>query len=344
MTQLFDLILGEMACNSDTTDQPKTLAEALSRPDKEQWWNAASDEITALEENGTFIARRRLPEDRPIGSQWVLRIKRKADGSIDRYKARVVAKGFSQRPGFDFDETFAPTARWAALRTILALAALEDMEVESVDISSAFLNGELEQPVTMNIFEGLRDIRPELFNKEVDGSKRDSDWVLELHRALYGLKQAPRQWHVKLHSVMTDMGFTRIQCDNSIWVFRKDKTHVIIPVYVDDMTIVARSKLDIGSVKTELKKRFKLHELGPISFLLGVKITRNRSTKTLSLSQRQCIIDVLEKFGMENCTPVQTPLDPSVKLSLLQSPGSPEEAEAMRLVPYREAEIGRAHV
>ena len=126
----------------------------------------------------------------PIGCKWIFKRKIGADGKVETYKDRLVAKGFRQRQGVDYEETFSPTAKWAALRAILALGALEDMEIESVDISSAFLNGELDKDITMNVFEGLRDMRPHLFK---DGSKRDSDWVLELHTSLYGLKQSPRQ-------------------------------------------------------------------------------------------------------------------------------------------------------
>ena len=176
----------------------------------------------------------------------LLRVKRNPDGSVERYKGRVVAKGFSQKPGIDYEETFSPTAKWAALRAILALGALEDMEIESVDISSAFLNGELDKDITMNVFEGLRDMRPHLFK---DGPKRDSDWVLELHTSLYGLKQSPRQWYKKLHSVMCELGFERVQCDNSIWMYKKDSTRIIVPVYVDDMTIVAKNKSDVAWVR-----------------------------------------------------------------------------------------------
>ena len=335
LPQLLDMVFTELACKADaSSDSPRTLAEAMKRPDREHWWAAAMEEVDALEQNGTFTVRERTPQDRPIGSRWVLRVKRNADGSIERYKGRVVAKGYSQRPGFDFAETFAPTAKWAALRAILALAALEDMEVESVDISSAFLNGELDRDITMTVFEGLPEMRPELFPKP---TKHHSDWVLELNKALYGLKQSPRQWHKKLHSVMSEMGFERVQCDNSIWVFKKESTRVIVPVYVDDMTIVARTKTDIGWVKTELRKRFKLRDLGPVSFLLGVHITRNRSSKSLSLSQRQCILDILSKFDMADCNPVSTPLDPSHKLSTLQSPQTDAEAAEMRSIPYREA-------
>ena len=224
------------------------------------------DEIESLVDNGTFTVREKRNGDKPVGAHWVLRVKRNADGTIERYKGRVVAKGYSQRPGFDNTETFALTARWAALRAIFALAALEDMEVESVDISSAFLNGDLQETITMEVFEGLRELKPEIFPKE--GPKRDSDWVLELNKALYGLKQSPRMWHQKLHSAMTEMEFERVQCNNSIWVYLNSDIRVYVPVYVDDITIVSKNTSKIAWVKSELKKRFKLRELGPTNSYL----------------------------------------------------------------------------
>jgi len=136
-------------------DEPRTLSEAMKRSDGERWYKAALQEIQALIENGTFELVQLPPGRKAIGSRWVFKVKRNADGSIERYKARVVAQGFAQRPGFDFTETFAPTPKWAALRAILALAAIEDLELESVDISAAYLNGELQEEVYMWQPEGF---------------------------------------------------------------------------------------------------------------------------------------------------------------------------------------------
>lgn len=187
----------------------------------------------------------------------------------------------------------------------------------------------------MTVFEGLRDMRPELFKR--GGPQHDSDWVLELNKALYGLKQSPRMWHQKLNSAMTEMGFRLVECDNSIWVFLKANTRVIVPVYVDDITIVGELKSDVSWVKSELKKRFKLRDLGPVSFLLGVHVSRDRAKRMLSLCQRQAIVDMLKKFDMQDCKPVTTPLDPGTKLSLADCPQNDEEAALMRSKPYAEA-------
>ena len=125
----------------------------------------------------------------------MFKLKRKADGSIDRYKARLVAKGYSQMPGLEYSEVFSPTAKWAALRAILALAALKDLELYSLDISTAFLNGEMDCDVYMHQPEGFED-------------HFGSGYVLKLIKSLYGLKQADRQWHKKLDSVLKSLSFT----------------------------------------------------------------------------------------------------------------------------------------
>jgi hypothetical protein len=243
-------------------DAPRTLAEALKSPNADKWYDAAYAEMQSLVENGTFRLAKLPLGRKPIGCRWVFLIKRKKDGSVDRFKARLVAKGYAQRPGFDFTDTFAPTAKWATLRAVLALAALEDMELESVDISSAFLNGELDEEVYLE--------QPEGFHQ---GAR---DEFLLLLKGLYGLRQSPRIWHKKLNAVLVSFGFKQVLCDHSIWVYLKDGVKIILPVFVDDMTIASKSKEAIQKLKDDLKHHFKLHDLGPITYLLGVGIERDR--------------------------------------------------------------------
>ena len=176
-----------------------------------------------------------------------------------------MAKGFSQQFGTDFTETYAPTAKWDAIRLILAIAAIDDLELKSVDISSAFLNAPLEEEVYMKQPEGFE--------------RRGPDYVCRLLKAIYGLKQAGRMWHIKLNQVFEEMGFSLVKSDHSIWIWRKGDTRIIIPVFVDDMTIAAKRQQDIDWVKLELKKAFKIHELGPTSFLLGVHIEHDHSRR-----------------------------------------------------------------
>ena len=306
-------------------NEPNSYQEAMQRSEEERdhWHKAALDEIQSLIENGTFELVQLPPNRKAIGSRWVFKVKRKADGSIERHKARLVAKGYAQHPGFDFTETFAPTPKWASLRAILALAAFHDLHLESVDISSAFLNGELEEEVYMQQPEGFIE--------------KGKDWYWLLKKSLYGLKQAPRCWHKKLNQALEEMGFNRIICEHSIWIYHRDDTRIIIPVFVDDMTIVSKSQAAIQKVKDELQSHFKLRDLGPTTWLLGVEITRNWEQHSISLSQHQYVLDLLERFKLSDCNTVSTPLDPSVKLSLSMCPQSSSDIEEMKSIPYLQA-------
>jgi hypothetical protein len=300
--------------------EPKSYRDAMRRPDSELWHQAMVREMEAHFENGTWELVK-LPHGRKaIGSKWIFKVKRNPDGTVERYKARLVAKGFCQRPGVDFDETFAPTTKWAALRAILALAALENLELESIDISNAYLIGE------------LHDV--DVYMQQPDGfAERDSTWVARLLKGLYGLKQGGREWFRRLEEVLVELGFTHIRSDSSVFIWEKNGVKVIVPVFVDGITLASKSKEKIAEIKSLLAQRFKLRDLGPTSFLLGVQIDRERSAPTLHLSQRHYTLDLLDRFGFADCSPVSTPLDPGSRLDMSQCPQTPEDDEFMRDKP-----------
>ncbi|KAG8909153.1 hypothetical protein FRC01_007101, partial [Tulasnella sp. 417] len=309
-------------------DSPRNWREAMSRPDADKWMEAAEAEVEALRSNGTWDLVQ-LPEGRKaIGSRWVFLVKRKSDGSIERYKARLVAKGYAQAPGIDFDQVFAPTARLAALRAILAQAALSGEHIESLDISNAYLNGELEKEYEVYMQQ------PEGFTEH--GSKGQK-WVCRLRKGLYGLKQAGRLWYQKLGETLEKIGFKQINADPSVYVWQSDNVRVILPVFVDDVTVVSKDQERVKWVKSEISKHFKIKDLGPTSYLLGIKIDYDREKRRLQLSQRQYIIDMLNRFDMPNCTPVTTPMDPGSKLTRDQAPKSDEDVAEMASKPYMNA-------
>ena len=196
------------------------------------------EELDAHARNQTWTVAKLPPGCKAIGSRWVFKIKRKADGSVERYKARIVAKGFSQRPGFDFFETFAPTAKFAAIRAVLAIAAIEDLHLRSLDISHAFINGDLDADVYMEQPEGFEQGGP--------------DYVCHLKKSIYGLKQAARLWYQKLQKVLEQMGFKKIYSDNSLYVMVRDRMRMIMPVFVDDITLASNSVEALDSFVKEL--------------------------------------------------------------------------------------------
>ena len=312
---------GEFAGVAGDFYEPNTYKQAMKSPDAELWQQAAEEEINSLNANGTWDIVP-LPKDRKaIGSRWVFKIKRNADGSIERYKARVVAKGFSQRPGLDYIEVFAPTFRMASIRTIIALAAKHDYILHSIDISSAFLNGNLEEEIYMEQPPGFIQFGPE--------------FVCKLKKSLYGLKQSARQWNKKLNATLFNLGYKRLESDRSIYVFAKDGVLVIIPVFIDDITLASNSQSKIDKTIKDLELHFKLRNLGPTSWLLGMKITRDFSNHSISLSQHQYITDKLKEFGFNDCSPTTTPMDPGLVLQKTQL--SDQDKEYMSKIPYLQA-------
>ena len=273
-----------------SAEEPRSYLQAVNGPNGLHWKRAAEEEINTLVANGTWEIVDRPPDVKPLRSGWVFKVKMNPDGSIERYKGRLVAKGCSQRPGVDFNEVFAPTFRPAALRLILALAAAEDLHLRSIDISSAFTYGDLEEDIYMHQPEGFQEGGP---NK-----------VLKLKKSLYGLKQAARQWNKKLHSVLGDLGFKRLESDRSLYLYSRQDVRITVPVYIDDITMASASNASMDRVVGELKQHFKLRDLGETKFLLGVEITRDRSKRSISLSQRQYVLDMLEKYGMADCHPL----------------------------------------
>ncbi|RDB28603.1 Retrovirus-related Pol polyprotein from transposon TNT 1-94 [Hypsizygus marmoreus] len=327
-------LAGEHAFKVGAHDtNPRTYREAMSSEDSTEWYKAMSEEMNALKVNGTWRVVYLPAGKKAIGSRWVFKVKHLPDGAVDRFKARVVAQGFSQRPGIDFDETFAPTARWNAVRTILALAAIEDMHLESVDISSAFLNGVVDAELYLRFPDGFpQDVPPNTAQLPGDGPP-----VALLHKGLYGLKQSAYLWHKKMHEVFLLLGFTRITSDPCVYVYIRDAVRIIIPVHVDDMTIASKSRPAIMNVIGELRKHFKLRHLGPTTGLLGVRVTRDRPNRKLCIDQRAYAIEVLSRFSMLDSNAVTTPMDPNVKLSKTQCPQTPAEEEEMHKLPYIQA-------
>ena len=320
----------ECAFNTSAAMEPRTLAEAVARPDGESWIAAALSEIEAHLENGTWELAQLPAGRRAIGSRWVFKVKWKADGSIDKYKGWIVAQGFSQVRGIHYNEVFASTARMAAMRAVIAIAAAEDLELDSVDVSTAFLNGEIDAEVYMKIPEGL----------SVEGDPGPGEdpkrWVVRLLKGLYGIKQGPRIWALKLHSVLTDIGFERTDCDHSVYVYRRDSVRILLPIHVDNLLLASNSRSALQSVKSELGSHFKLHDLGPTTSILGMKLVRDRRARTIALSQPGYIESILHDFQMSDCNPSHMPMEESLRLSSSMSPKSVEERLAMKDIPYRE--------
>jgi hypothetical protein len=205
--------------------------------------------------------------------------------------------------------------------TIFALAALEDWELKSIDISNAYLNSKLR-----NIEVYMR--QPKGFD-DCNGT-----WVACLLKGLYGLKQGGCKWFKRLEEVLLQLGFSCIRADSLIFIWANDNVCVICPVFVDNITFASKSKAKIAELKAAIAQHFKLHNLGPTTFQLGVEITCKRSQHTLHLLQRRYTQDLLKRYGSVDSSPVLTPMDPSVSLMSAHALSMPEDKAFMHTVPY----------
>ena len=286
---------------ADFSPEPTTFNEAASSPDNKHWLEAMEKEMSSLKSNEVYDLVE-LPKDRKVvGSKWVYKRKMKADGSIERYKARLVAQGFTQRAGQDYDETFSPVVRSESLRTTIAIAVQNDMMLHHMDVTSAFLNGDLEE-VFMKQPEGF----------EVKGKEQ---MVYKLKKSLYGLKQAPRCWNMTLDQQLKKLGFIQSSSDPCLYISNSEGELFIIAVYVDDMLLVTRNQKKMKEVKHKLSTQFEIKDLGDLHYILGVSVIQNSSEKSVWIGQPAYTSTVIEKFGLTNAKPVDTPTAAGSKLT-----------------------------
>lgn len=244
-----------------------------------QWRSAAQAEYDALMKNCTWELVPRQTNMKVLRNRWVFRVKYLANGEVDRFKARLVIKGFMQVYGVDYLEVYSPVVRLETLRVLLTLAAVWDYEVHQMDVTTAFLNGKSDVEVYMEQPEGF----------QVPGKE---DWVCRLQKSLYGLKQAPRVWFQLLKSFLEEQGFTLLKSEACVAVKVTDGQLVFIPLYVDDLILVAPNMELINQMKQMFCERFEMKDLGELHYILGWEVTRNRSERTIFIinasTHRQC--------------------------------------------------------
>ena len=277
--------------------------------------------MEALRKANTWDVVERPPGKNIVGCKWVLHIKKDAEGRIDKYKARLVARGFTQVYGVDYTETFAPVAKLASLRTILAMAAREDWPIEVFDFNSAFLNAELDEEILMQL-------PPEF------GGFDTQFFVAKLRKAIYGLKQAGRTWYQALYQALTELGFKRAEYDHGVFYARTTAGVIILAIHVDDCTITGTTQKLLDHYKVLINARYTMTDLGPISWLLGIKVNRDRRNQTITLSQKSYIESILACFNFTDAKPLSIPMDPNVTFLKDQCPTMPDDIMKMCCIPY----------
>jgi hypothetical protein len=266
-------------------EEPKTFNHALSGPKASEWIKAMEEEMELMKINQVWDLVDLPSGRRSIGNKWVLKIKHKADGSIERYKARLVAKGYTKEEGIDYEDTFSPVVRITSVRLILAIVAHMDLELYQMDVRTAFLNGELNEEIYMDQPLGF----------ETKGQERK---VCKLKRSIYGLKQASRQWNVKFHQAILKDGFIMMEEDHCVYLKHSNNSFIILSLYVDDILIARNNKEMIDTTKKWLSSNFEMKDMGKASYVLGVKIIRDHPKRLLGLTQETYIKKMLERYHM----------------------------------------------
>lgn len=275
---------------------PRTYDEALNSPQRNEWIAAMEEELSSLHKMRTWTLVPRTAEIKAVKSKWVFRIKRNASGHIDKYKARLVAVGCSQVQGIDFFETFSPVVKLTSMRTLLALGLERNMVMRQLDVKTAYLHGELRETVYMEPPQGYPGS---------DGTK-----VCLLNKALYGLRQSGRTWYLTLDEILRKQGYRRLESDRCVYVFRRGREEVILSVYVDDMLMMATTSELLTKAIRDLGKKVELKDLGEPTYILGIEVSHNKQTRSLTIRQRKYIDEILHRFNMQDCKPVKTPMEP----------------------------------
>ena len=224
-------------------------------------------------------------------------MKLKSDGSLDRYKARLVALGNKQEYGFDYEETFAPVAKMTTVRTLLAIAASQAWPLYQMDVTNAFLHGDLKEEIYMKLPPGM--------------STTASDEVCKLRRSLYGLKQAPRAWFEKFRNTLLTFSFTQSQYDSSLFFYKTTTGMVFLLVYVDDIILTGNDIGLITKLQHMLHSTFQMKDLGHLTYFLGLEV--HSRDHGLFLNQHKYIQDLIELAGLKDATAVDTPMEVNVK-------------------------------
>lgn len=273
------------------SQEPISVAYAFTDP---SWKQAIQSEYDSLVSNNTWELADLPPGRKAIRCKWVFKIKRNSDGSVARLKARLVAQGYSQKHGIDYKETFSPVVRRESIRIVLALSVSLGLNLQQMDVDTAFLNSDLDQEIYM--------FQPRGFI-----SKGQQNKVCKLKKAIYGLKQSPRLWNKNLDGFLRRIGFQSLYTDACIYI-RKDAEGIVdglIAVYVDDLVIGMKSQPLMTKVKRALSTHYKMKDLGSLDWFLGIEITR--TCQSISLTQRSFSVELLKKWRMTECNDVCTP-------------------------------------
>ena len=302
---------------------PENRREAMSG----KYWNEFSEaekkELNSFASLDVWELVRKPKGANVVGTRWVYDVKVNADGSIERFKARLVAQGFSQKEGIDFSETFAPTMHIKTARVLLTIAARSNIEARKYDVSTAFLHAALDKTVYVQQPKG----------HIVSGKEK---WVYRLKKAMYGLKNAPKAYSDHFMSILTELGFKQSTRDSCLWSLWQGNYFVHYLYHVDDILVVSNHTALREACFSQLESRLRIRDEGPVNSFLGMEICR-LSDGSYTMSQKAYIERVAKRFCIDDMSrPVETPGQYGQKLSNDDLPCTDEEKEEAAKLPFQE--------
>ncbi|SYW85182.1 uncharacterized protein UHO2_07134 [Ustilago hordei] len=298
------------AANTAILNLDPTLGEAMNGEDAQLWKEAIRKELEGLEAMGTWEVVHQPPGVPLVDSKVVLRLKLDADGVPVKHKARLVARGFTQREGIDYQETFSPVAPLGAIRAILALAVQNNWEVHALDITMAYLNSTLKEAIYM---------------KPPEGSGVAPGKVYKVVKGLYGLKQSGREWNQEFDRSLRRMGFFQVECAPCIYTKGQGEDMAIVVIYVDDTLVIAPRLETVLKVKKQIGQRWKMEDSGEVSHFLGIKISRDHAMRTMTIGQSGYIDQVLAKHLDKRTKPTMVPMQSIPEGTLVASAAQQKE-------------------
>lgn len=296
-------LLDEIRVAHQEDKEPSNLKEALASKEKEFWKKAMIEEMKSLNANNTWELKELPAGRKAIGCRWVFKRKIGIGNNTVCYKARLVAQGFSQKYGEDYDEVFAPVVRHTTLRTLLAVASKRKYVVHHFDAKTAFLNGKLQEVIYM---------------KQPPGFEDESKKVCLLKKSLYGLKQSARAWNLTIHEALSNGNFIQSKADPCLYHRSVQDEKVYVLVYVDDLVVASESEKLIKETADHLNSSFELKCLGPIKQYLGLEIEKDIRGNFM-VSQTEYINKVISDAGLTNSKKSPYPLDPSYRKSTVEA-------------------------
>lgn len=284
--------------NEDLDEDSLTYEEVMSGPEREQWCNAMEEELKSFHENEAWEIVNKPSDAKVVQCRWVYKKKLNIDNTV-RYRARLVAKGYTQREGIDYKETFSPVLKYSTLKLLFALSVKLDLNITHLDVTTAFLNGRLDETVYMELPQ----------NFKCDSNQNE---VLKLKRAIYGLKQSARAWNKEVDVCLQQLGYKKSLYEHCLYTKTTENCKTFLALFVDDFFLFSNCNKEVEYLKSELSKRFKLKDLGQLRQCLGMDIKIQKDC--IFISQESFIDKLVSKFGLEKCKNVETPMEGNLKL------------------------------